>query len=113
MCFPCCWPFQDVWLEEPPRKKPDAPKKYFFTPPGTGFYPVRHLQFPSFPHRTNCEAVGPLRLPVSFTVISPFPFPFPFPFTSTFTPPLSAQHLTSTPRLFSRLFHDRFNCIVI
>lgn len=21
MCFPCCWPFADMWLEEPPKKK--------------------------------------------------------------------------------------------
>ena len=21
MCLPCCWPFADVWLENPPKKK--------------------------------------------------------------------------------------------
>ena len=70
MCFPCCWPFTDVWLEDPPKKKAkkEEPKKeeakkedlqYFVVEDDAVFYPVRHMfdslflfHFPSLHLRT-------------------------------------------------------------
>ena len=44
-CMPwCCWPFVDVELEEPPKKKEEA-KKYIMVEDGAQFYPVSGTLF--------------------------------------------------------------------
>ena len=44
MC--CCWPFSDVWLEDPPpqKKKEEEELKYIYVGDGEGaYYPVNSL----------------------------------------------------------------------
>ena len=57
MCFGC-WPFADVWLEEPPKEKKKEPQKEeetterIFVPDGAVLYPVSpiHLVESSVAH---------------------------------------------------------------
>lgn len=41
MCFPCCWPFHDIYVEEapPPKKKDEEKKEWIMVEPGAVFYP--------------------------------------------------------------------------
>ena len=49
MCIPCCWPFTDVWLEEPPKKKEEKKEdlQYIYVHDDAVWYPVRE-NFSSF-----------------------------------------------------------------
>ena len=44
-----CWPFADVWLEDPPKAKKKEEKKeeekteWVLVPEGAAFYPVSHM----------------------------------------------------------------------
>ncbi|MCJ1437619.1 hypothetical protein MMC27_007006 [Xylographa pallens] len=41
MCLPwCCWPFVDVELEDPPKKKDKEEKRYIMVEDGSLFYPT-------------------------------------------------------------------------